>query len=51
MGFSVFYPDSVFDKREKEHSAASRIENLDGVIYFVSPLGNFRVEFLENFSR
>jgi len=51
MGFYVFNPDSVFYKREKKHPVASRIENLDGVIYLVCPLGNLGVEFLENLGR
>jgi len=45
MGFSAFTPNGVFKERE---SVASRIESLDGVIYRVCPLGNLRVDFLEN---
>jgi hypothetical protein len=48
MVVSVLNPDGVFHKREKEHSVASRVEKLGGVICLVCHLGNLRSEFLEN---
>ena len=51
VGFFVLNPDGVFYKREKEHSVASRVERLGGVISLVCLVGNRRVEFLENLDR
>jgi len=51
MGFSVLNPNGVFHKREKEHSVASRVERLGGVISLVCPLGTLRGGFLENRDR
>jgi len=51
VDFSVLNPDGVFYKREKEHSVASRVERLGGVISFVCLLGNLRVEFLGSLDR